>query len=73
MVGFVREMERDADARNERAKLVEDCASKVGAWRTAHLPHDQALIVQAELVKASAHFRERALAIRAGTVAGVYD
>lgn len=56
-----------------RAALVEECATKVGAWSTSHLPHDHALIVQGELVRISEYLRKRAEGIRTGTVTGLYD
>lgn len=58
---------------HEKAGIVAECASRVGGWSTAHLSHDTALAVQGELVKLSGWLQDRALAIHAGTVVGVYD
>lgn len=59
--------------RHEKAGIVADCASRVGGWSTKHLPHETALAVQGELVKISQWLQNRAAAIHAGTVVGVYD
>lgn len=58
---------------HEKASVVDDCATKVGAWSTAHLPHETALVVQLELLSLAYYLRARSKAIRAGTVKGVYD
>lgn len=58
---------------HEKAAVVADCASRVGGWSTAHLPHETALAVQKELLGLSHWLQARAMAIRAGTVVGVYD
>jgi hypothetical protein len=55
------------------ARAVADCATKVGSWSTAHLAHEQALLVQGELIKISKWLRERSEDIEASFVTGVYD
>lgn len=55
------------------ADAVRDCATKIGAWPTNHLPFEHARVVQRELGQIAAWLRLRSLAIRNGDAAGVYD
>lgn len=55
------------------ASAIFDCSIVVGSWSTAHLPHDQALLVQRELIKISAHLKEISYDIGGGIKRGIYD
>jgi len=60
------------DEKTLKYYIVNDCAAKVGSWSTAHLAHEDALMVQKELMKIHDWLRNRALAIKYGNFNGIY-